>query len=69
VIGPRKDRHGRWRIEIRWYASPSIGGRESWYSYRADAVRRPDGLSGRPMLASTDGAKWTVETVDLYRTG
>jgi len=31
VVGQRKDRHGRWCIGIRWYASPSIGGREGWY--------------------------------------
>jgi hypothetical protein len=28
VIGQRKDRQGRWCVGIRWYASPSIGGRE-----------------------------------------
>lgn len=47
MIGRRQDRRGRWCIGIRWYASPSIVGRESWYPYRADAVRRPDSLSGR----------------------
>ena len=24
VIGQRKDRHGRWCIGLRWYASPSV---------------------------------------------
>ena len=33
VIGQRRDRHGRWCIGVRWYASPSIGGREGWYLY------------------------------------
>lgn len=40
VIGQRRDRHGRWCVGIRWYASPSIGGREGWYLYQADALRR-----------------------------
>lgn len=40
VIGQRRDRRGRWCVGIRWYASPSIGGREGWYLYRADAIRR-----------------------------
>jgi hypothetical protein len=47
VIGQRRDRHGRWRIGIRWYASPSIGGREGWYLCDPGLIRRPDGLSGR----------------------
>ena len=25
VIRRRKDRHGRWCVGLRWYASPSIG--------------------------------------------
>jgi hypothetical protein len=28
VIGQRKDRHGRWCVGLRWYASSSVGGRE-----------------------------------------
>jgi hypothetical protein len=31
VIGQRQDRRGRWCVGIRWYASPSIGGREGWF--------------------------------------
>lgn len=31
VTGQRKDRHGRWCVGIRCYASPSIGGREGWF--------------------------------------
>lgn len=41
VIGQRKDRHGRWCVGIRWYASPSIGGRERWYLFDPDRLRRP----------------------------
>jgi len=45
VIGQRRDRHGRWCIGLRWYASSSIGGREGWYLFDPAYVRRP-GLSG-----------------------
>jgi hypothetical protein len=41
VIGQRQDRHGRWCIGLRWYASPSIGGREGWYLYDPQFIRRP----------------------------
>lgn len=49
VIGQRKDRHGRWCVGIRWYASPTIGGREGWFLLdRAHIRRLPDGgLIGR----------------------
>lgn len=38
VIGQRRDRHGRWCVGLRWYASPAIGGREGWFPVRP----RPD---------------------------
>jgi hypothetical protein len=50
VIGQRRDRHGRWCVGLRWYASPSIGGREGWYLLDRTRIRRP-GLrhtEGRP---------------------
>lgn len=43
VIGQRKDRCGRWCVGLRWYASPSIGGREGWYLYDPQRLRRPNG--------------------------
>jgi len=46
VTGQRKDRQGRWCVGIRWYASPSIGGREGWFLLDHRYIRRPDGLSG-----------------------
>src|SRR6266481_9721561 len=42
VIGQRKDRHNRWCVGIRWYASPAVGGREGWYLYDPRLIRRPD---------------------------
>ena len=42
VIGQRRDRHGRWCIGIRWYASPAIGGREGWFLLDAGLMRRLD---------------------------
>ena len=41
VIGQRKDRHGRWCVGLRWYASPTVGGREGWYLYDPRLIRRP----------------------------
>src|ERR1700704_6447901 len=41
VIGQRKDRHGRWCVGIRWYASPAVGGREGGYLYDPRLIRRP----------------------------
>lgn len=41
VIGQRKDRHGRWCIGLRWYASPAIGGREDWFLLDANHIARP----------------------------
>ena len=41
VIGQRKDRHQRWCVGIRWYASPAVGGREGWYLYDPRLIRRP----------------------------
>ena len=40
VIGQRKDRQGRWCIGLRWYASPSAGGREGWYLLDGSRIRR-----------------------------
>ena len=45
VIGQRKDRQGRWCVGIRWYASPSVGGREGWFLLDRRFIARPDGLS------------------------
>jgi hypothetical protein len=41
VIGQRKDRHNRWCVGVRWYASPAVGGREGWYLYDPRLIRRP----------------------------
>jgi len=41
VIGQRKDRHDRWCVGIRWYASPAVGGREGWSLYAPRLTRRP----------------------------
>ena len=43
VTGQRKDRHGRWCVGLRWYASPAVGGREGWYLYDPGLIRRPAG--------------------------
>jgi hypothetical protein len=40
VTGQRKDRHGRWCVGLRWYASPAVGGREGWYLYNPAFIRR-----------------------------
>jgi len=49
VIGQRKDRQGRWCVGIRWYASPSVGGREGWYVLDRSRIRRLSTLtSGQP---------------------
>jgi hypothetical protein len=40
VIGQRKDRQGRWCVGLRWYASPSVGGREGWYLLDSRYIRR-----------------------------
>jgi hypothetical protein len=42
VTGQRKDRHGRWCVGLRWYASPAVGGREGWYLYDPALIRRPN---------------------------
>src|SRR6202044_2312681 len=57
VIGQRKDRHGRWCVGIRWYASPTVGGREGWYLYDPRLIRRPPLTravvsAGRPAAAA-----------------
>jgi hypothetical protein len=41
VTGQRKDRHGRWCVGLRWYASPAVGGREGWYLYDPAFIRCP----------------------------
>ena len=52
VIGQRKDRHGRWCVGLRWYASPSVGGREGWYLLDDRHIRRPNSQ------LSSDRAPW-----------
>jgi hypothetical protein len=42
VIGQRKDRQGRWCVGIRWYASPSVGGREGWFLLDRRFIARPN---------------------------
>jgi hypothetical protein len=42
VIGQRKDRQGRWCVGLRWYASPSVGGREGWFILNQRYIRRPN---------------------------
>jgi hypothetical protein len=44
VIGQRKDRQGRWCVGLRWYASPSVGGREGWFLLDGRYIRRPVAL-------------------------
>lgn len=52
VIGQRKDRQGRWCVGLRWYASPSVGGREGWYLLDRRHIRRQlIPLTGRRMAA------------------
>jgi hypothetical protein len=41
VIGQRKDRQGHWCVGLRWYASPSVGGREGWFILDQRHIRRP----------------------------
>jgi hypothetical protein len=41
VIGQRKDRQGHWCVGLRWYASPSVGGREGWYLLDSRYIHRP----------------------------
>ena len=48
VIGQRKDRQGRWCVGLRWYASPSVGGREGWYLLDGRYIHRPKGQLLRP---------------------
>jgi hypothetical protein len=52
VIGQRRDRHGRWCVGIRWYASSAVGGREGWFLLNTSGIRRPAPLE-RPV--GTDG--------------
>jgi hypothetical protein len=46
VVGQRKDRHGRWCVGVRWYASSAVGGREGWFLYDPAGIRRPGPLGG-----------------------
>lgn len=39
VTGKRRDARGRWCVGLRWYASPSIGGREGWFLYDAERIK------------------------------
>lgn len=48
VIGQRRDRHGRWCVGIRWYASSAVGGREGWFLYDPSGIRRPAPLTQGP---------------------
>ena len=41
VIGQRKDRQGRWCVGLRWYASPSVGGREGGNLLDSRYIRGP----------------------------
>jgi hypothetical protein len=60
VIGQRKDRQGRWCVGLRWYASPSVGGREGWYLLDRSRIRRLSALTsgdhGHPGQRSTPSA-------------
>lgn len=47
VIGQRRDRHGRWCVGIRWYASSAVGGREGWFLLDPAGIRRPASLAAR----------------------
>src|SRR5580693_2912205 len=53
VIGQRKDRQGRWCVGLRWYASPSVGGREGWYLLDSRYIHRPN-----PALSHRTRATW-----------
>jgi hypothetical protein len=58
VIGQRKDRQGRWCVGLRWYASPSVGGREGWYVLNNRHIRRPNGqLLHGPSAEGDDGLR------------
>ena len=52
VIGQRKDRQGRWCVGLRWYASPSVGGREGWYLLDSRYIRRQLMVHNRIMQRS-----------------
>ena len=43
VIGQRRDRHGRWCVEIRYYPSAAIGESGGWYLYDPGGLRRLTG--------------------------
>lgn len=51
VIGQRKDRHNRWCVGVRWYASSAVGGREGWFLYDQAGIRRPGPLGSRGQAA------------------
>lgn len=40
VIGQRKDRRGRWCVEIRYYPSSAIGESGGWYVLDEAKIRR-----------------------------
>jgi hypothetical protein len=58
VTGQRKDRHGRWCVGLRWYASPAVGGREGWYLYHPAFIQRPKGQLLRPTPALAPGVEY-----------
>jgi hypothetical protein len=62
VIGQRKDRQGRWCVGIRWYASPSIGGREGWFLLDHRYSRRPDGLILQRRMVAHHGRGHPVQS-------
>jgi hypothetical protein len=59
VIGQCKDRRGRWCIGLRWYASPSVGGREGWYLCHPGRIRRPtlEGCAPAPPRSSDQASR------------
>ena len=72
VIGQRKDRHGRWCVGLRWYASPAVGGREGWYLYDSAFIRRPNPALVHLVLARRvrqldEAARRTSKPVALAR--
>lgn len=68
VIGQRKDRQGRWCVGLRWYASPSVGGREGWYLLDSRYIRRPNPalLVGSPRASQPWAPTEPCVTVSRY---
>ena len=55
VIGQRKDRQGRWCVGLRWYASPSVGGREGWYLLDSRHIRRHNPALSHQLATAAGG--------------